>query len=103
MTLRERITKRLSGEVFNCLTAPSASLASVGLSPLGSTKVALYPTKRNNPEIRKIHQSNLQKCNFLGVFFHTTVTLRTQFSYRMVQQTCNKEDKVMPKLGGREK
>lgn len=52
---RERITKRLSGEVFKHLTAPSASLTSVGLSPLGSTKVALDPTKRNNPEIRKIH------------------------------------------------
>lgn len=44
MTVREGITKRLSGEVFE--HAPSASLTSVGLSPLGLPKVALDPHKK---------------------------------------------------------
>lgn len=60
--------KRLAGEVSERLTAPSASLTSVGLSPLGSTKVALDPTKRNNPEMKKIYQSNLQKSNSFESF-----------------------------------
>lgn len=53
--VREGITERLAGEVFERLTAPSALLSSVGLSPLGSTKVALDPTERNSPEMKKIY------------------------------------------------
>lgn len=66
MAVREGITKKLSGGVFE--DAPSASLTSVGLSPLGSTKAALDPTKRNNPERRKVHQSDLQKSDSFDTF-----------------------------------
>lgn len=44
MTVGEGITKKLSREVFE--HAPSASLTSVGLFPLGSTKVALDPPQK---------------------------------------------------------
>lgn len=76
----EGMTKKLSGEVFEHV--PSASLTLVGLSPLGSTKAALDPTKRNNPEIRKIYQSYLQKSNyfesFISYYSYTTYTLQLQ-------------------------
>lgn len=68
MIVREGITKRLAGEAFEHLTAPFKSLTSVGLSPLGSTKVALDPTKINNPELKKIYQSDLQKSNYFESF-----------------------------------
>lgn len=80
MTVREGITKKLSREVFE--HTPSASLTSVGLFPLGSIKVALDPTKRNNPEIRRIHQSDFQKSNyfesFISYYSYTTYTLQLQ-------------------------
>lgn len=101
--VREGITKRVAGEVFEHLTAPSASLTSVGHSSLGSTKVALDPTKRNNPEIKKIYQSNLQKSStfesFLLIYTLTQLHTHRHFGHRMGQPACNKEGKVMPKLG----
>lgn len=77
--VREGITKRVAGEVFEHPAAPSASWTSVGHSPLGSTKVTRDPTKRNNPEIKKIYQSNLQKHSSFESFLliHTLTELHT--------------------------
>lgn len=99
--IREGITKRVAGEVFECLTAPSASLTSVGLSPLGSTKVAQHPTKWNNPEMKKNTNPICRNPILLRVFFniyaYTTYMLTLQ--PQKGQQACNKEGKAMPKPG----
>lgn len=92
--VREGITKRFAGETFECLTAPFASLTSVGLCPLGSTKVALDPTKRNNPEMKKIYQPDLQKSNYFESFLqcihlyniHTNTSATERFNRHAIRK-----------------
>lgn len=95
--VREGITKRLAGEVFECLTAPSASLTSVGLSPLGSTKVARHPTKWNNPEMKKITNPICRNPILLRVFFN--IYAYTTYTLTLQPQKGQQEGKAMPKPG----